>query len=373
MLRADAAALETLSAQLRAVLPDSAELDLWTSRASSFYEEPQQLDAPQPLTSAQRSSHALSLLASLPRSNAPDHLSPAQPALQQPPPPPHSPLPPRPTAPTPLAASRPRPSLGRPSTGDEPSLLQRLEALEAELDATRRRSRDAVLRASLEPASQPFAAARPPSPAPSPEPSAAEGASPPAAALARLRAAHSAAAVFGRAAPLIGELCIRLQADGTSLVLDTSSGEPEPPCGADPPLFELRLRGRDISILSMRVAPPAAQPHDWHPPAQAGSTAGLQGPPLSAPPSMCSSPAPEPAGGAHLGRAHRALFDARAAPPALVQREEESSSPVRQQLGAARLDLSGRGTLRHIAEGRLGDALLEASSPLRASAPRFAW
>ncbi len=181
------------------------------------------------------------------------------------------------------------------------------------------------------------------------------------------------------------ELCIRLGTDGTAAVFDAADA-PNRSFG-DETLFEVRLRGVGMSVTSLRYNPPAIaththgrrrQPHplphfplasgtapampSWFHAVGPGSGAASPAPAPGSPDSVAS-----PSTGARRSTRVRALFDSAlgvvdaAAGPA----SRPGSAPIEAGM-AASLDLSARAMLRHIATGRLGDALLEAASPQRA-------
>ena len=169
-----------------------------------------------------------------------------------------------------------------------------------------------------------------------------------------------------------GMLCIRLGVDGTASVFDARDASAR--SWADEPLFEVRVRGSGLSVASMVYHGPRPQPRysrTGQPPAVPSWFAALNGARLSG-----SSPPPEESGaavrsapssplgtGARRSIRVRALFDTALGVVDGGPSGRESSA--RSDGEPVALDLSGRATLRHIANGTLGDALLEAASPHR--------
>jgi len=272
--------------------------------------------------------------------------------------------PPRPPAPTPSAqpppwraALTPSPSPGGPSFQGWPGARERRHtAPHAALHAARPASR------ASEPHSAPGVAPERPS----------EGAG---------AADGGADARAGSPAPA-RELCIRLGADGTACVFDAADGAAR--TFSDALLFEVRLRGMGVTVTSLRynaAAAPTAHAQRVPAPGAPHFAQALPGAAAAPAPLLptwfaaCASEGEENEGpgspglGARRSTRVRALFDNALLGVLSDAPSRPASSLSAKAAPAASLDLSARATLRHIAAGRLGDALLEAASPQRA-APR---
>ena len=183
------------------------------------------------------------------------------------------------------------------------------------------------------------------------------------------------------AAPGQSMLCIRLGVDGTASVFDARDAPSQ--SWADEPLFEVRVRGSAMSVASMVYHGPRPQQHrysrtalpggaapalpSWFAALNAARLSGSSPPPGSPRESgggaVRSAPSSPMGTGARRSIRVRALFDTAlgvvdGGPSARASSTRSDGEPVA-------LDLSGRATLRHIANGTLGDALLEAASPHR--------
>jgi hypothetical protein len=181
----------------------------------------------------------------------------------------------------------------------------------------------------------------------------------------------------------VHELRIRLETDGTASVIDGRDAAERTWAGE--PLFEVRVRGSRLRVTALRYHPPS--PLVVNHTTNRASSRGMIGAPPAVPtwfnalrgesplgsphmvPPASVVPDSPPNTGARRSIRVRALFDnalgvvdAGAAGGRPSSRHSDGAVPP------AKLDLSGRATLRHIARGTLGDALLEAASPRR-SAP----